>query len=358
MKGKPTITVTSGTHNDYVSVLTTGDAHSDNGEWRSAGYTNRLTPDDCSFTEPSATVKTSACVKLNVIDSRGTGVPYFMGGFANGRPWYTNEKKTLIIESIIFPAGDVYWFQSMHSSVLGLPTGYNWDFQTMNVKSCGTPSDCMRMFAMRGLFQTYWREVIDGAAQFDDTLLSSEAARNDKKIQVTCLKEDTFTQLPECLLKCGNLGALWAGYNRHVCQCITETGCAPEMTPTDVSGTKELRVYHWYEGYYFNEAENSVYILGANWVNDATIHMWVKVKDSCGNEAIGNVDFWVADSLATAAAQGRSCDQPDIETVGAYKNPGSGWEGAEWTPFSPEEEEEEDQAESSQDHVHNVQSLH
>jgi hypothetical protein len=106
--------------------------------------------------------------------------------------------------------------------------------------------------------------------------------------------------------------------NSHVSS--QECHCARSCTLAANGPPVEYYMWKWFEGFYFDSNTNTVNILAVTDRDDLTVNMWIQVSDNCGNSAVGLVEFWVAPSLEAAAAQGRTCVEPN-HNPGQYVTP-------------------------------------
>jgi len=98
-------------------------------------------------------------------------------------------------------------------------------------------------------------------------------------------------------------------------QCWCGRDCM--QVPNTGNRNRIYSYWKWFEGFFFDSNTNEVWILAHTDTEELNIFLWVQYADQCGNSGVGKVEFWIAPSLESAAAQGRTCDEADADS-GAY----------------------------------------
>jgi hypothetical protein len=184
------------------------------------------------------------------------------------------------------------------------PRAYGWTTLAAEIKKLSGPySSVLDSLEKRGIIIKWWNEdssnsPVNWFVECPDSAFVSLA-----QCQGACY----FNEYPFAFL----YDDVATNYN-NAGKCICGRDCL------DVhNGQNAVTISQWHEGFYYDANLGTVNILAATDVDDMHIYMWVSVSDSCGNSAIGKVEFWVAPSLEAAASQGRTCDEPD-SNLGPY----------------------------------------
>jgi len=133
-----------------------------------------------------------------------------------------------------------------------------------------------------------------------------------QRISISCEDPEAITS-DQCKGSCYYQGYTHAKLHHDDDPFFTgECYCGRDCVFEEMRGARSTyTVWKWHEGFFYDASMNEVWILASTHTDDLNIFMWVGYTDNVGNEAWGQVEFWIAPSLEAAAAQGRTCDEAD-----------------------------------------------
>jgi len=162
--------------------------------------------------------------------------------------------------------------------------------------------------------ETAWKEVrrgspeeIGGSSPMIGTQVGIDCPSNaqitDGQCQGACYYDGYGFSIQYSLLDRTRSAQCWCGTDCHTRSGLSLLGAV-------------YTYWKWYEGFFYDDSTKQVWILAYTDTDDLKINMWVQFADQCGNIGVGKVEFWVAPSLESAAAQGRTCDEADTDMIG------------------------------------------
>lgn len=188
------------------------------------------------------------------------------------------------------------------------PTSYTWirmnrELEKAIARNPGRNAEgILSTLRASGTVIEYWSEAIHNNPDFEKVT---------GILEVGC-KDRIMTTSQQCQGNC-----YWKGYSIAIAYADDDDKtpgqcwCARDCHGFGPNNRRHYTLFKWFEGFFYDEGEQNVYILAYTAADDLVINIWVEYEDDCGNEGYGKVEIWIAPSVEAAAAQGRSCDEAD-----------------------------------------------